>query len=127
MPDVGIGSGFSSERPWDTGSTSPLGLTALDKHPYHGWDSFPAKAQVNGNRPLNGLGAPAGWEDQAKQWHESFTPTYDAFFPEYFLSGIQTENLVRDLAPYPTRSTAPNTAVSPTPPAARRRRCGSPR
>ena len=100
LGSVGIGSGFSNERPWDNGTQSPVGLTAIDKHPYAGWQSFPAGAQVNGNRPLNGLGEPSGMFDSAYRWHEIFTPTYDAFFPEYFLSGIQTETLVRDLAPY---------------------------
>ena len=96
---VGIGNGFASESPWAAGSTSPVGLTAIDKHPYAGWSSFPEDAQVNGNMPLNGLGEPAGWFDQQGQLHETFTPTYDDFFPEHFLSGIQTETLVHDLSP----------------------------
>ena len=33
---------------------------------------------------------------------ESFTPTYDAFFPEWFLTGEQTETLVHDLSPVPS-------------------------
>ena len=102
LPDVGIGNGFASQSPFWSGSGSPVGLTAIDKHPYAGWRSFPADAQVNGNRPLNGLGEPTGWQDQEFQYHETSTPSYDSFFPEFFLSGIQTETLVRDLAPYPS-------------------------
>jgi hypothetical protein len=102
MPGIGIGNGFSNQSPWASGSTSTPGLTAIDKHPYHGWDSLPFSAQVNGNRPLDGLGEPAGIRDPLGQWHELFTPTYDSFFPEYFLSGIQTETLVHDLSPHPT-------------------------
>jgi hypothetical protein len=99
---VGIGNGFANQSPWPNGSESPLGLTAIDKHPYAGLDSFPADAQINGNRPLNGLGEPAGWQDEAKQFHETFTPTYDSFFPERPLSGVHTESLVHDLAPQPS-------------------------
>jgi hypothetical protein len=32
----------------------------------------------------------------------SFTPTYTAFFPEYYLTGISTETLMRDLSPMTT-------------------------
>jgi hypothetical protein len=100
--DVGIGNGFASESPWWSGTKSLPGITAIDKHPYAGWHSFPAEAEVNGNRPLNGLGEPSGWWDTEHQYHEDFTPAYEDFFPEHFLSGIQTETLVRDLAPYPS-------------------------
>jgi len=101
LAGVGIGDGFASQTPWPSGATSPVGLTAIDKHPYSGSYSFPLWAAVNGNRPLDGLGQPAGWSNAAG-WHETFTPTYYAFFPEYFLAGIQPETLVNDLAPYST-------------------------
>lgn len=98
---VGIGDGFSDERPWEAGSTSPVGLTAIDKHPYRGLVQFPEGEAPNGNRPLNGEGRlAAATEGSNGVWHESFTPTYDAFFPEYWLSGIQTETLVHDLSPH---------------------------
>lgn len=100
VSQIGIGNGFANQRPWDNGTESPLGLSAIDKHPYAGWESYPTDAQVNGNRPLNGLGEPSGWLDGENQYHETFTPTYDAFFPERFLSGLHTETLVHDLAPY---------------------------
>jgi hypothetical protein len=100
LTGVGIGNGFASESPWPSGSKSPVGLTAIDKHPYAGWRSYPAEAAVNGNRPLNGLGEPSGWRDAEDQYHETFAPRYDDFFPEHFLSGLQTETLVHDLAPY---------------------------
>jgi hypothetical protein len=99
VPKIGIGSGFSNQTPWHSGTTSPVGLTALDKHPYTGRFLFPLQAQINGNRPLNGLHQESGWKDSNAQWHESFTPAYESFFPEYFLSGIQTETLIRDMSP----------------------------
>ncbi len=101
VPDVQVGNGFASQRPWDSGAWMPLGLAAIDKHPYQGWVHFPPE-HGTGNRPLNGLGEPSGWQDSEGQWHETFTPEYDAFFPEYPLTGIETETLIHDLAPYPT-------------------------
>jgi hypothetical protein len=99
VPTIGIGSGFSNQTPWHSGTSSPIGLTALDKHPYTGRFLFPQQAQVNGNRPLNGLHQESGWKDSDARWHEAFTPSYESFFPEYFLSGIQTETLIRDMSP----------------------------
>jgi hypothetical protein len=96
---VGIGNGFANQRPWDNGTQSPVGLTAIDKHPYAGWEPYPGAAQINGIRPLDGLGGFGGWVDTAGQWHESFTPSYDAFFPERPLSALHTETLVHDLSP----------------------------
>lgn len=102
-PNVGIGNGFSNQRPWANGNESPLGLSAIDKHPYAGWEKYPASAQVNGNQPLDGLGQLDGWFDADKQYHEVFTPTYDAFLPERFLTGLYTETLIYDLSPHPTK------------------------
>jgi hypothetical protein len=36
LAGVGIVNGFASQRPWDSGATSPPGLTAIGKHPYAG-------------------------------------------------------------------------------------------
>ena len=100
VPHVGIGNGFANQAPWWNGTESPVGLTAIDKHPYAGLYEFPREALLNGNRPLDALNDPSGWQDAERRWHDSFTPTYNAFFPEYFLAGLQTETLVNDLAPY---------------------------
>jgi hypothetical protein len=35
-------------------------------------------------------------------WHDTFVPTFTSLFPEYFLSGIQTETVAHDLAPFAT-------------------------
>lgn len=99
VAEVGIGDGFANQSPWSNGNESPAGLTAIDKHPYFGWHRYPRDAQVNGNRPLNGRGEMAGWQDSGNQYHEVFTPTYDDFFPEHYLSAIQTESLIHDLSP----------------------------
>ncbi len=102
VSEIGIGNGFANQRPWDSGASSPAGLTANDKHPYGGWDSFPDDAQLNGNRPLDGLGQPSGWRDSEGRYHETFVPSYESFFPERPLSGIYTETLVRDISPIPS-------------------------
>lgn len=99
---VGVGDGFSNERPWEAGSSVPAGLTAIDKHPYPPRRTFPAQAVFNGVRPLDALGRPDGRQDAEGRWHDSFVPSYTAFFPEYFLSGIQTETTIRDLSPITT-------------------------
>ena len=63
---------------------------------------FPGAQPFNGVRPVNALGTPEGTENAAGNWHDSFIPNYEAYFPEYMLSGIQTEFLERDLAPVTT-------------------------
>jgi hypothetical protein len=99
VPDIGIGDGFASQTPFAAGSTGPAGLTAIDKHPYEGMYSYPVDQKYNNQRPVDALGDPDGFTDPFGAWHDSFIPFYRAFFPEYFLSGIQTEYLERDLSP----------------------------
>ena len=119
---VGIGNGFANQRPWDAGSTSPPGLTAIDKHPYQGMHHFPEDAAYSGVQPVDARGQLSEWRDAQGHWHDDFVPTYDSFFPEYFLSGIQTETMVRDLSPlidsvYGTlhgRLTHPDGAAAPS-------------
>jgi hypothetical protein len=100
IPRVGISNGFASQTPFAAGSTSPRGLTALSKHPYQGFIRFPAGALVDDERPLDARGRVAGKQEAPGRWREDFVPEYDAFFPEYYLAAIQTETLIRDLAPF---------------------------
>jgi hypothetical protein len=99
---IGIGSGFASQRPWDAGSTSPPGLSALDKHPYPPRLTFPGDQAPSTIRALDAQGQPDGARGPGGIWQGAFTPTYQAYFPEHFLSAIQTEHLVRDLSPITT-------------------------
>ena len=99
---VRIGNGFANQTPFPAGSTSPVGLSALDKHPYRGPLDFPGGATFDHNRSVDALGRPDGSKVSGR-WEDSFVPSYRAFFPEYFLSGIQTETLVRDLSPLTTK------------------------
>jgi hypothetical protein len=106
VPKIGIGDGFANQAPTPSAVNTPVGLTAIDKHPYPKVRSFPRNAEVGGNRPLDGLGELSGeelWNGGWREWRELFTPTYEAFFPEYFLAGIQTETLIHDLSPVPSK------------------------
>jgi hypothetical protein len=102
VSQIGIGDGFANERPWESGTNTPAGLTAIDKHPYPPRRTFPQQATFNGVRPVDALGRPEGTRDAEGNWHDAFIPRYTAFFPEYFLSGIQTETDIRDLSPLVT-------------------------
>jgi hypothetical protein len=98
---VGIGDGFASQRPWDSGAESPVGLTALDKHPYPPLREFPRDAVFGNERALDAFGKPDAIRVGGR-WQDRFVPHYTAFLPEYALTAIQTETLVRDLSPYTT-------------------------
>jgi len=125
---VGVGNGFANQRYQDAGSTSPPGLTAIDKHPYlyGGVHPFPP-AFIDAMRPLDAQGDPDGTQDLIGNWHESFTPSYADFHPERYLwatekaFGDVIDQVVRDLSPHTTfvdgvahgRSTHPPGAAPP--------------
>jgi hypothetical protein len=98
---VGIGDGFASQRPWDSGATSPVGLTAIDKHPYASPKVFPHDAVFGHVRAVDALGRVSARLAEGR-WVDRFVPRYTAFLPEYALTAIQTESLVRDLSPFTT-------------------------
>lgn len=99
---IGIGNGFANQTPFAAGSTSPPGLTAIDKHPYAPAKRFPGDATPSPIRPLDATGKPDGRRDGAKIWRDRFQPAYDVLMPEYFLTAIQTETMIRDLSPITT-------------------------
>jgi hypothetical protein len=104
LPDVGIGDGFANQTPFAAGSTSPVGLTAIDKHYYYGGavKQLPAYPGASGIQDVNALGQAEGRMNAYGDFTRPFVPTYTAFFPEYPLSAIQTESMVRDLSPITT-------------------------
>jgi hypothetical protein len=99
LTDVQVGDGFANQTPFVSGATVPPGTNAIDKHPYQWADYFPAQAE-NGS-PINALGTTALIK-VAGALVEAFRPTFTSFFPEYFLSGLQNETLLRDLSPTTT-------------------------
>ncbi len=97
---VGITDGFASQTPFPSGADAPLGLTALSKHPYTGPKDFPSAWQTTRDRPINAQ----GFRDTSsnKSFIPLFIPSYQALFPEYWLTATSTETLIRDLAPFTT-------------------------
>ncbi len=93
LGDVEIGDGFSDQTPFAAGGTVPAGVAALDKHPYANPLSFPSAPESPTIIPLDALEEP---------FTPAFTPHYRVFMPEYFLTGLQTESLMRDLSPITT-------------------------
>ena len=93
--DVLITDGFASQVPWTSVTDAPMGLHAISKHYYGGTGRYPAIwADRNiGVLPINALGVV---DDPA------YVPAFDLFMPEFALTGIHTETMVRDLAPYTT-------------------------
>lgn len=100
LPDVGIGDGFSNEEPWTSGTNEVPGITAIDKHPYMDAMQFPSQTIYNGDRPVDALGQLDGTLVDGN-WVDTFVPTFTSLFPEYWLTDIQTETEIRDLAPFP--------------------------
>lgn len=112
LAGVRVTNGFASQRPWDSGATSPAGLAALSKHFYPQNLRFPnvmSEVPVDPlrfNQPVDATGAPTGTRSEADgTWSDPFVPDYVSFFPEFWLTGIRTETLVRDLAPGPPDDT----------------------
>ena len=102
LADVAITDGFASQTPFPAGSTSPPGLSALSKHPYQSQPlQFPQNQLISAIRPLDARAQPdySGGATTSDPARDHFIPHYDAFFPEYYLSALQTETLTRDLSP----------------------------
>ena len=97
LTGVQVGDGFSNQSPWTSGTTVPTGTAAIDRHPYAQDNNvYPGSPTEAGIQPVNPLGLPVRAANGVIQ--QIFTPTFRAFFPEYPLSGIQTETLMRDLS-----------------------------
>jgi hypothetical protein len=98
-PEVGISDGFASETPFPSGASAPVGLTALSKAPYVGGRVYPASYREDNDVPLSAQGT----RDTLKgSFAPLFTPSYQTDFPEFMLSDLSTETLVRDVAPMTT-------------------------
>jgi hypothetical protein len=102
MLGVGVTDGFASQTPFDTGA-GLTGLTALSKHPYAGTRTvFGPGIGPRACRPLNALGQPDGFYLGDNLWEDDYTPSFTDYFPEYYLTAIQTESLIRDISPITT-------------------------
>ncbi len=83
--------GFRNTIPWPSAAREPARVGALSAHPYPPRKVYPRDEP--GGPVLNALFA----EDRPK-----FTPAYSALFPEYHATALQTETVVRDMAPITT-------------------------
>jgi hypothetical protein len=97
---VGISNGFASQNPFPSGANAPVGLTALSKHPYAIGKEYPAAYTASRIRPINALGQ--GDRISKENPAPQFIPNYEALFPEFRLSAIATETMIRDIAPITT-------------------------
>jgi hypothetical protein len=130
VSNVKIGNGFTNQSPWGSGVNSPVGLSAIDKHPYSGPRFRPYEGQ--GGVPIDALGErdPTAVYSCVQEWNHTIQtpwtdtnsngkldnkdacsggfigqlspkePTYNLVAPESFLTGVTTETLSRDLAPF---------------------------
>jgi hypothetical protein len=103
LANVQIGDGFSNQVPWVSGTTVPSGTAAIDKHPYPPQLSFPGSIVDSGhNTQVNALGQTKQKAEADGSRSLAFRPSYRVFMPEYYLTGIQTETLMRDLSSFTT-------------------------
>lgn len=101
-PNTGISNGFASQTPFPTPTDAPVGLTAYSKHPYNSFKEFPGFAETH-HHVLESVNALGEDENERKSGHPSYVPHFFSLFPEYFLTAIATENLVRDVSPTPVK------------------------
>jgi hypothetical protein len=99
---VGITDGFASQTPFPSGALAPLGMTALSKHYYAGGKQYPANYKEGHIRPLNAFGVRDTEGGVGHGYKPLFVPEFQSLFPEYFLSALPTETVVRDIAPITT-------------------------
>jgi hypothetical protein len=101
FPGVQVGDGFDDQIPWPNGKTQLPGVQ-IDKHYYQNARVFPRDNVVNGDFPVGPQGniiARKTAVNGSFHWSDQFVPSYTADFPEYYLTGIQTETIIRDLTP----------------------------
>jgi hypothetical protein len=98
---VRIGDGFANQTQVPAGSTEPVGVTAIDKHPYFDGTSYPRYINFSGIKPIDALGNP-NFTLVNGTYKDTFAPTFWEYMPEHFLTAFQTETLIRDLSPVTT-------------------------
>ncbi|HUA11312.1 MAG TPA: hypothetical protein VMA83_04850 [Solirubrobacteraceae bacterium] len=101
-PGIGISNGFASQTPFPTPTNAPVGLTAYSKHPYNSFKEFPGFSEEH-HHVLESVNALGEGENERKSKVPSYVPHFYSLFPEYFLTAIATENLVRDVSPVPVK------------------------
>ncbi|MHB0999164.1 MAG: hypothetical protein ACYC27_07950 [Armatimonadota bacterium] len=88
---VTVCDGFANTIPWPASSTEPARVTAISRHPYPPEKTYP-KDEYKGEA-LNAL---------MERDKSGFIPSYTIIFPEYYATALQTETVIRDMAPITT-------------------------
>jgi hypothetical protein len=104
-PEVGVTDGFASQTPFASPAQLPAGLTAMSKHLYNYGEYYPRDNVNSSIKPLNALGENDFTTEGTKAnplYAPLFIPTYHSLLPESYLTGTQTETVVRDIAPFTT-------------------------
>jgi len=83
--------GFRNTIPWPAASREPARVGALSAHPY------PPRKVYPGDEPSGSV-----LDAHFAGVGPTFTPTYSALFPEYYATALQTETVIRDMAPITT-------------------------
>jgi hypothetical protein len=83
--------GFRNTIPWPSASREPARVGALSAHPY------PPRKEYPGDESSGSV-----LDAQFAEGGPTFTPTYSALFPEYYATALQTETVIRDMAPITT-------------------------
>ncbi len=83
--------GFRNTIPWPSAAREPARVGAMSAHPYPPRKIYP-RDDPRGPA-LDALFA---------EGRPAFTPAYSALFPEYHATALQTETVVRDMAPITT-------------------------
>ena len=93
LPGCRVISGFSNQRPWDNGAEMFPGQYAFSRHYYCGISTGDFKPPAN--QPIiDALG-------KERALDGAFVPTMRVSMPEYWLTGLKTEMMSRDIQPFP--------------------------
>jgi len=113
LPGVAVISGLSNQRPWDNGEAMWPGQTGFSRHYYTGIRPFadfdgnsglcsPETDKSKNHVPLNALGKPDGKADKDGAAPGTyFIPTLRIAMPEVWFFGYKTEEMVREVLPWP--------------------------
>lgn len=99
---IGISDGFGSQGPWESAAWEPAGLTTVSKHPYETYATLAGGRREAACQPVDATGRPEGVDLGGGRWLDAFTPSTGVLFPEYPLSALRTETMIRDLSPITT-------------------------
>ena len=122
LGDVGVYSGFSNQRPWDSAANLWPGQKGFSKHPYSDlqtdwWDGrtgllAPGREtdRYDQRRTLNALGELDGQRlpqeqrnhDQQVETDSFFIPTLHLSMPEYHHTGLHPTWKTRNILPFPS-------------------------